>query len=93
MKPDIKLSGDYIQGYTAALADIHRMIPILVGDLKRQKARLTAEELDKLVEFMIKNRAALREHYGSFVRRNANTEEYEIYIEGKGVYNPTEETP
>ena len=93
MTPDIQLNGDYIRGYTAALMDVREEIASVVQELKHQKVRLTAKELDKLLECMIKHRAILREYPDAFVRRNNTTGEYEIYITGEGVYSPRKETP
>lgn len=74
------LDSHYVQGYTAALMDMRQNLPGVLGDMKRQKVRITPKELDKLLEAMIDSRAILRENPDAFVRRNVNGN-YEIFIQ------------
>lgn len=83
-----KLSGDYVRGYTAALVDLQKMLADpdgLVKDMKNHKKRLNQKSLTELLNLCIRHRAILRENPFAFVRVNSNNE-FEIYIEGQGVY-------
>jgi len=82
----------YVQGYTAALQDVLKVIEDIQSDLKCHKRRQNAKTYKSIIECMIKNRVVLREEPDSFVRCNDNVDGgFEVYIEKQGVYNPTKE--
>lgn len=82
----------YVQGYTAALQDVLKIIESIQDDMKRHKRKQNIKTYKAIIECMIKNRVVLREEPGAFVRCNDNVDGgFEVYIEKQGVYNPTKE--
>lgn len=76
----------YVQGYLAALQDVLDTIEHIQYDLKGHKRKQNYKTYKAIIECMIKGRAIFREDPYAFVR--CNDDGYEIYIEGKGVYDP-----
>ena len=68
--PGDPTNGNYIRGYTAALQDVKEVVGYIRGDLRHHHKSLNAKTLDILLDFMIKNRAALRENTDAFIRCN-----------------------
>lgn len=75
----------YVQGYLAALQDARDTIDHIQDDLKCHKRRQNAKTYMAIIDCMIKNRSIFREEPRAFVRCNDNG--YEVYIEGKGIYD------
>lgn len=77
-----KLSREYIQGYTAAIRDIISTFDSMQSDLKEHGRMRNYKTYKALFEFILENRAALREHPNSFVRCNNKVKGgFEIYTE------------
>ena len=75
--------GAYIQGYTAALQDVLKVIEEIQVDLKVHKRRQSYKTYKGIIQCMLNNRTILRENPDAFVRCNDNAEGgYEVYIEG-----------
>ena len=79
----------YVQGYTAALQDVLMTIDCIQPDLKHHKRKQNYKTYKAIIECMLKNRVILREEPCAFVRcSSTNQNEFEVYIEKHGVYNP-----
>ena len=77
-----------VQGYTAALQDVLKVIDDIQVDLKIHKRRQNYKTYKAIVECMLKNRVVLREEPHAFVRcSTTNQDGFEVYIEKHGVYN------
>lgn len=76
----------YVQGYLAALQDVRDTIYFIQDDLKLHNRKQNAKTYMAIINCIITNRSILREEPGAFVRCNDNG--YEVYIEGKGIYDP-----
>lgn len=75
----VKLSGDYIRGYTKALMDIQELLPTVIVDLKRFKRKLDGKHLNDFFKLIIEHRESLREETGGFIRFNWVKKELEWY--------------
>ena len=78
----------YVQGYTAALQDVLKVIREIQPDLKYHKRKQNAKTYEEILRCMIENRTILRETTDSFVRCTADGG-YEVWREtwtkyGKG---------
>ena len=78
--PLIKLSIDYIRGYTKALQDIEALLPTVIDDLKRFHRRLEGKHLYDFFRIIIEHRESLREETGGFIRFNSQKNKLEWYI-------------
>lgn len=72
---------EYVQGYTAALLDVKRVLREVSVDFQNHHIKRTPKEYDKILDCMIENRAVLREEPGAFVRHNKQSQNWEVYIE------------
>ena len=75
-------SMEYVQGYTAALQDVLRVISSIQCDLKYHKVRQCYKTYKSIVECMLENRGILREVPDAFIRHNSKTQEFELWIDG-----------
>lgn len=72
----------YVQGYTAALQDVLRIITSIQADLKLHKRKQSAKTYLAIIECMIENRVILREQPNAFIRCSDNSSNgFEVYIE------------
>lgn len=83
-----KLFGiEYVQGYTAALQDVLTTLSQIQIDLKQHKIKQCYKTYRAIISCMLDNRVVLRENPDAFVRCNDSAQTgFEIYIQGKGVY-------
>lgn len=82
----------YIQGYTAALQDVLKIIDSIQTDLKTHKRKQNYKTYKALFSTLLNNRVILRECPDAFIRCNDSVETgFEIYIENEGVYQPERE--
>lgn len=65
-------SGEYIQGYTAALQEAIWTVEHIAEDMKLHKRRPCSKEYAKILKCMLANRARLREDPDAFVRCHNN---------------------
>lgn len=70
----------YVQGYTAALQDVLKVIREIQPDLKYHKRKQNAKTYEEILQCMIENRTILRETTDSFVRCTADGG-YEVWRE------------
>ena len=72
----------YVQGYTAALQDVLKVIREIQPDLKYHKRKQNAKTYEGILQCMIENRTILRETTDSVVRcTDRNDTGYEIWRE------------
>ena len=85
-----KLFGlQYVQGYTAALQDVLKVLSGIQVDMKLHKRKQNFKSYKAIIECMLKHRTILRENPDAFIRCNDNVDGgYEVYIQNKGVYVP-----
>lgn len=70
----------YVQGYTAALLDVLKVLDYIQPDLKRHRRRQSAKTYHGIVQCMLDNRVALREDPDAFIRcASDGTHEYELW--------------
>lgn len=75
---------EYVQGYTAALLDVLATFRYIDGDLRDHKRRRTAKTYQAIVQTMVDNRVALREHPDAFIRCNDKAPTgFELWFNGK----------
>lgn len=85
--PEKMFGIEYVQGYTAALQDVLKVLDEIPRDLKLHHRKQNISTLKAIVSCMIKNRTILREEPYAFVRCNDNVDGgFEVYIERKGVH-------
>lgn len=73
----------YVQGYTAALQDVIKVMDSIQLDLKMHKVRQSHKTYDAIVKCMLENRVELRENPDAFIRHNATSGEFELWYNGK----------
>ena len=78
--PLVKLSGDYIRGYTKALQDMEQILPPVMADLKRCHRKLEGKHLHDFFRIVIEHRESLREEWDGFIRFNNQKKELEWYV-------------
>lgn len=72
----------YVQGYTAALQDVLIQFDSIQNDLKNHNRKQNYKTYRAIVEYMLQNRAVLREEPYSFIRCNNSVKGgYELYVE------------
>ena len=75
----------YVQGYIAALMDVIKTFTDIDYELKLHKRKRNAKTYLDIVNFMLENRAVLREDPDAFVRCNDKAPGgYEIVFDGAG---------
>lgn len=75
---------EYVQGYTAALQDVLQTMRNIDYDLCCHKRRRTAKTYQAIIQTMIDNRVALREHPDAFIRCSDKASTgFELWFNGK----------
>lgn len=75
---------EYVQGYTSALQDVIDTFRCIDEDLCRHKRRRNAKTYQAIVQCMLENRVALREHPDAFIRcTDKNQIGFELWFNGK----------
>ena len=80
-----KLFGyEYVQGYTSALQDVLDTFQCIDDDLRTHRRRRNAKTYYAIVQCMLDNRVALREHPYAFIRcTDKNDTGFELWFNGK----------
>lgn len=72
----------YVQGYTAALQDVIRILTNIQPDLKFHKRKQNAKTYIAILNCMLENRCVLRENPKSFIRCNDSVPGgFEVFVE------------
>lgn len=75
---------EYVQGYTSALQDVLDTFLYIDDDLRRHRRRRNAKTYQGIVQCMLENRVALREHPDAFIRcTDQNAAGFELWFNGK----------
>lgn len=76
-----RLSGDWNHGYTRAIQDIIEIFDYIKPDLEHHHKMFTGKVAKELLQFILKERANIRDHIGGgFVRYNGQKQDFEYYM-------------
>lgn len=78
---NMKLSPDYIRGFTKAILMMREQFNIICKDLKSHHKRPTEKMIKEWMGICLKERGILRDFDDSFIRWNGKKEKFEIWRE------------